>query len=91
VKITKRKEDNHRIERIIEFLQPAAPGRLDFQETPNPGRNSGLDSQSSSTFLAKDKSQRNSTIQKKKIKNVRTVNSIKTSMKKAKNTPIQGL
>ena len=92
VKITKRKEDNHRIERIIEFLQPAAPGRVDLQETPNPGRNSGLDSQSSSTLLPKDKSQRNSTLQKKKIKNLRTVNSIRSSMKKAKNipTPVKG-
>ena len=86
VKITKKKEDNQRIERIIEFLQPAAPERLDFQETANPGRNSGLDSQASSTLLPKDKSKSNSTLQKKKMKNLRTVNSIKSSMKKAKNT-----
>jgi len=60
IKITKKKEDNQRIERIIEFLQPAGPERLGKQETAKPGRTSGLDSQSSSTQLPKDNSKRKS-------------------------------
>lgn len=92
IKITKKKEDNQRIERIIEFLQPAEPERLDLQETTNPGSNFGLNNQSSSTQLPKDNPKSNSTLKMKKIKNLRTVNSIKSSMNKAKNipTPVKG-
>jgi hypothetical protein len=62
IKITKKKEDNQRIERIIEFLQPAEPERLDLQETASPGSNSGLNNQSSSTQLPKDNPKSNSTL-----------------------------
>jgi hypothetical protein len=76
IKITKKKEDNQRIERIIEFLQPTESARLDFQEAVKPGRTSGLHSQSSSIQLPKDNSKRNSIQHLSKIKNLRTINSL---------------